>query len=66
MNSIKWLYKIVSKILEKKLKTEIGLQLETNVLSPDLKIGTILAIFNSSGTIPVSNDLLIRYVRSLM
>ena len=36
--------------------TETGLQFENIISSPDLKMGTTLAIFSLSGNIPVTKD----------
>ena len=56
---------IFSNILEKVLRIEIGLKLESSVLSPDLYFGITFATLRSFGKTPVSNDLLIIYDKSL-
>ena len=64
MNSTTWLYMNLSKILEKHDEALHKYFYNWQILlgSPDLKIGTTLANFNSLGNIPSSIDLLMRYV----
>jgi hypothetical protein len=45
-----------SKIFEKIVSSEIGRKLPGSFESPDLKIGTRIAIFNSDGKIPWERD----------
>ena len=47
-----WLYITFKKSFEKKLNNEIGISLVMREGSPDLKIGTSLANFNSEGNLP--------------
>ena len=52
--------------LGKNNNTEIGLQFQILLGSPDLKIGTTLHSFNSLGNIPSSIDLLMIYVKGFI
>ena len=47
---------IFSRIFEKQSKTEIGLSFPKSELLPFLNKGVTLAIFNSSGKVPVCNE----------
>ena len=53
---INLLHNFVSRTLDIAGSALIGLSLFRAVLSPDLKIGNIFAVFRLPGTIPVLND----------
>ncbi len=55
--SVRRLETIFSIIFEKFGRRDIGRKLSGKEISPPLKIGIILAIYNWLGTIPDSNDL---------
>ena len=50
---------ILSKTFDTKFKTEIGRKLLLFFLSPDLKMGTTLAILRPSGNMPVDKEVFI-------